>query len=341
MRKNNLLNNNGFTLIEIILGFLITSIVIIISTTLILTSYSTLNHNSDLNSDKFMADLVFNSITTKLKMATKVQVLSKDSTDDIKYSNIIKCKNGVITLNDKNLIDDTLSRKMILKSEVSSSIIKLNLKLLDKDNSVVCNITESIRVNLLDYKNLKIDGIENTELIDPIISYDVTPQTENSINSVANDVCEKMISLKSYYFSLSSSERASIKKEMETYATGDWWCSNDYFRTYLKMFEYKSTWPKVQPSSNFPDLPYADNTILYIQPFIYNPDDKYGQAEVCAYISSYVGNGNWMTYMMFSYSEQKWYYTTYSNKSLSVYDGGSWSKTLKNINKNDWKVYTP
>lgn len=334
------LNNKGFTLIEILMGFIIGSIVILIATTAILSMYSSISRQEKLNNNKMISDSIFSFVCDELECASNVQILNSDSIDEAKYENILEIKDGIMMLNGMPLNEKSLDKKIELTAQADRDVINLNLAVNDEMNMMVYSNRSDFKVNLLGYDGRNVEGAQGTAIINPIISFDNKKKGESGLITMPNELYWKMYNMRDFYYSLTADEKRDIKIQMTGNPdANDWWGSNDFFRTYLKIFHYKNEWPKVDlaKETGFPKLPYASGTTLYYQPFMYNPGNQSGLPQVCVYISNTTENGRWTSYMIFSYSEQTWYYTSDARKGISIANGSnSWEATKQMIIDKGW-----
>lgn len=93
--KKLLKNRNGMTLVEIMTGFAILSVVMVISLSIMLFSSNVLSEDSRRNRVKMLGDEMYTAVSDKLIFATHIQLLPEGSAiSDAKYEKVIFVKDG-------------------------------------------------------------------------------------------------------------------------------------------------------------------------------------------------------------------------------------------------------
>lgn len=183
-----MIGKKGFTLIEITVALLVTTIVIGMSATMLLSFYNIIPQNSAMKNDKVIAEEVLRFISEEIKFAAKVEILPSGSQELAKYHNVIFFEDGKAYYNkiNKDNPEDTINAELYNYYSFNNRTIRsstgvtgahnLNIKieLLDKEGNTVYQAKSTIRVNTLKTQGGEIEGNVLEELVNPVISFDVS-----------------------------------------------------------------------------------------------------------------------------------------------------------------------
>lgn len=186
-------DQNGMTLIELMIGFAIFAILLALSMSIMLFGTKVLAEDSDQDRLKMVGDEMYTQLSDELRFATHIQVLPEGSDPDTaKYDNIILIQDGELLKGKKGgpyaspyQSDIYLNTKLTLSATVAESkdVLFLGLKFSrtkSGEEATVYSTDSAIRlINLAagtDPVEIECNGTSDKDVIkNAVISYDSVP----------------------------------------------------------------------------------------------------------------------------------------------------------------------
>lgn len=183
------MNKKGFTLIEIIVGIAIGSILLAVAGSMIVSSYKTVYDTTDTDMDKRVVDSAAEVVRTDTQFCFDVRLVSEGSTDvpDVEHEegwHWIYVKDGQLYRDDQLLFDSSYYNNKSIKIKANIFVkndvrVDFNYYLVDRNGKDVY----STRDTLL-YLNIQADnlhkGIYNAENAVELSNDDINGNTDNT-----------------------------------------------------------------------------------------------------------------------------------------------------------------
>lgn len=289
--KKKIENQNGFTLVEIIVTLAIFSIVLVVAGNYLFFGNNLYAKTEVKNMEKYIGDNVFEYMQRRLTYATELEVINPAKpSEEPKYSKIFKLnadkqfvtcdyikgegesQKGSFTDETNIFGSDFYNNRYKVSYEVTvldANHVKLKVNVLPNgENTTAVYSTEEVlklinlRANSKDLGAiLMTNGERNTTYTDPMLSYN----EEKKISTTYDPLVLREQMLETY-------RQVALKQMPEDYdkivGTSNLYVSNDNISSYVAQYyygngiSYLNTWDKVAVYQYWPDFPGVDSTIL-------------------------------------------------------------------------------
>lgn len=318
-------NKKGMTLIELIIAFFI-SLILLGSIFLSLNSiHNSLRISEDLSEIQLYTNEMFSLIHNQIVYATKVGLFEdiKDVTPE--YTNSLYCEKGKLKINNKVLysgIRNDLETSMYVNI-VANSGVRVEL-VLTQNGREVYQESQDIQISFIEWN---FDEIESNGSNCVVIGYNTDEIYGYDINTVANELRRNMQNFAINWTMLTQEERK------EKY-NGIWYANNSTFRDEVRKDKYGGTWPELPKDKNgeYP-LGIDSSTPMYVQVYIHTPSNVDNtNADIVVFATRTQGN-NWYTSLIYDHEELQWYQKKRGGWSCNQ----PWSVIKAQIHSDDWQ----
>lgn len=313
----------GMTLIELLIGFFI-SIMLLGSIFLSLSPmYNSLRVSEELSEIQLYTNEIFTLIHNQIVYATKVGLFENVSDVTPEYTNALFCENGNLKINNKVLYP--FKNKIDTYIEVESVVNGVNVEIsLKKEGKEIYKESQDIQIPYLNWTDVDVfsGGSYCT-----VIGYNTDEIYGYDINTVANELRKNMQNFAINWTLLSEQERK------EKY-NGVWYANNSTFREELRKEKYGGTWPELpkDKNGNYP-LGIDSSTPMYVQVYIHTPNNTDNtNTDIIVFATRSQGN-NWYTNLIYDHEELQWYQKIKGGWSCNQ----PWSVVKAQIHSDAWQ----
>ena len=295
-------HNEGFTLVETIVSFVIFVICTGIALTLLVSASGSLHKSAQTVDSKSIGDSIYDFVSAELTYATNIEVLPNGSAREPKYANVLKVQSGRLYKNGRDLYGEGFyTGKQIHLTVQRKNGYQLELKLeVSTEGETVYTTGRTTKIINLAANDGTVECDSANPYIDGIISYDSAKTPGNDLLDQSNGMYEAMRRTEQRWIELGNSAD-------RTAAGFTSWPNNSNFRNVILEHEYGSKLPEF-PAKIIQNNGIAVSTSdpVYIQAYITNPTKE--DSSVIVYAGSRIGD-YWYTRIVYDYEEEKWYYS--------------------------------
>ena len=166
-------NNHGFTLTEVLLAFLIGSIVILVCTVLLVSASNYFRNMETTNQDKLFGDAVLSMLKEELAYAERIQILEHGTTQTPTYSNVFKINTGRLYWNENDIYETIYSNQTVelQLAPQSGTVLMLTVTIKNAAGTPTYTVRQTFTANTMAAQSRSIEGLATGMLTNPVISY--------------------------------------------------------------------------------------------------------------------------------------------------------------------------
>ncbi len=190
------LDKKGFTLVELSVVFVILTVVIMLTTTLILSGTDIFGTNAKMNTEKFVGDTVYNYVVEQLRSATHIEIA--DYSAQVDSGNALRTENGRLYVsanagNYKDLYGDSFYgdyyiELSVVRSADNSSMLDISVWVYSAQGELKYTIGSSIKpLNIgLNGNSIELSAADSENFAVIYDYYGVA----SSGGTVSDEICE-------------------------------------------------------------------------------------------------------------------------------------------------------